>query len=332
MITNGNRSLGGTDAGRLRALVDAIDAVIYEADLAGWVKFVNRRAVDLLGYPRERWLSQPSFWQAITYCDDRSKVTDHFALCAKDGQRRELEYRLVAANGRIVWVRESLAASLDGPADDHLLRAVMWRIDRPKKADDQLVIARRQLAEQLADMTQLHDLSQLLWATPDLEPLLQEILRAAMAIQGADMGTLRIYDPARGTMEIAAHIGLPKRYIEDYGLVPPGDVACGLAMERGCPLIIDDVDAEESGSPYRRHRPESGAIRRVLDALDQPQRRADRRDCHLLPRAAPPEPTGNLHGRAFRPPGRRLHRERAAQERFERGRPPERRRAGHAGA
>ena len=32
-----------------------------------------------------------------------------------------------------------------------------------------------------------------------------------MAIQGADMGTLRIYDPARGTMEIAAHIGLPKR-------------------------------------------------------------------------------------------------------------------------
>ena len=102
-------------------LVDAIDAVIYEADLAGWVKFVNRRAVDLLGYPRRRWLSQPSFWQAITYCDDRSKVTDHFALCAKDGQRRELEYRLVAANGRIVWVRESLAASLDGPADDHLL-------------------------------------------------------------------------------------------------------------------------------------------------------------------------------------------------------------------
>ena len=33
--------------------------------------------------------------------------------------------------------------------------------------------------------------------------------------------------------------------------MPPGDVACGLAMERGCPLIMDDVDAEESGSPYR---------------------------------------------------------------------------------
>ena len=248
---NGNRILGGADAGRLRDLVDAIDAVIYEADLAGWVKFVNRRAVDLLGYPQERWLSQPSFWQAITYCEDRPKVIDHFALCARDGQRRELEYRLVAADGQVVWVRESLAASLEGPADDHLLRAVMWKIDRPRKADDQLLIARRQLAEQLADMTHLHDLSQLLWATPELEPLLQEILAAVVAIQGADMGMVRIYDPARRTMEIAAHIGLPKQYIERYGLAPPGDVACGLAMERGRPLIIDDVDAEESGSPYR---------------------------------------------------------------------------------
>src|SRR5206468_2972531 len=45
-------------------------------------------------------------------------------------------------------------------------------------------------------------------------------------------------------------VGLPDAFLERYGRVRVGDLACGLAIARGGPVIIEDVDAEPHYAPF----------------------------------------------------------------------------------
>src|SRR5262249_30200121 len=100
------------------------------------------------------------------------------------------------------------------------------------------------LAEQLSDMTLLHELSQRLWDTPEIEPLLEEIVAAVAAISGAGKGMGRLCGPAGRGLGILASGGLAPQYLDRYARVAVGDIACGLAIERGKPVIIGDIDTD----------------------------------------------------------------------------------------
>jgi PAS domain S-box-containing protein len=241
----------GTDVARLLALIDGIGAVIYEVDATGWVRFVSRPAVEFFGYPKERWLSQPGFWHSIAYRDDRWRVKDHFANCAKGDPHEHLEYRVVTADGRIIWVRQALSAARDAAGKIDSLRSVMVRIDEPGKADRELLAARRQLADRLADMAHLRELTERIGATLELGPLLKEIVAGAVAIQGADMGIVRLYEPARQELRIVASVGVPGAFIERYGRVSAEDSACGLTIKNGVPLVIEDVERDPAVEAHR---------------------------------------------------------------------------------
>ncbi|HEU4369838.1 MAG TPA: GAF domain-containing protein, partial [Methylomirabilota bacterium] len=60
---------------RFRGLVESIDAVVIELDVATRrVAFVSRRAESLLGHPIERWMAERDFWLAHVHPDDRDRV------------------------------------------------------------------------------------------------------------------------------------------------------------------------------------------------------------------------------------------------------------------
>ncbi|HYI16655.1 MAG TPA: EAL domain-containing protein, partial [Thermomicrobiales bacterium] len=101
-------------------LIHGLDAIIWEADAeTGNYTFVNDTAVEMLGYSVERWVSEPGFWKMLVHPDDREWV---FATCADIKARQsegQLEYRIVAADGHTVWVRDVyyvIAASNERPA------------------------------------------------------------------------------------------------------------------------------------------------------------------------------------------------------------------------
>ncbi|MBV8382592.1 MAG: PAS domain-containing protein [Planctomycetaceae bacterium] len=234
---------------RLLELVQGIDAILWEAEPDGRYRFVSRRAEELLGYPVGRWLGEPGFWAGMIHPDDREWATAHRQQCLREGRDRELEYRLIAADGRVVWFRESLRLIRDEQGRTKALRGAMWNIGRRKKVERQLYIDKREMGEQLADLTYLQELSRRLWATLELEPLLEETLAAAMAIEGAEMGLVRLYDPQRDELETVASVGLSEVFLERFGRVRAGVAACGLAIARGGPVGIEDVEAEAAYAP-----------------------------------------------------------------------------------
>jgi PAS domain S-box-containing protein len=98
----------------VRDLMHGMDAVVTEVDIATRrALFVNGRAEKLLGYTVEQWMSEPDFWLSRVHPDDRERV---LALADQEiaaGRDWAQEYRMRAADGRVVWVRDSVTFSGD---------------------------------------------------------------------------------------------------------------------------------------------------------------------------------------------------------------------------
>ncbi len=246
-----------TEAEALRGLLHGIDVIVWEADAeTGRYWYVSPRAEPLLGYPAENWLEQPEFWSEIIQAEDRSMARAHRARCLRDLRPGEVEYRVVTADGRSVWLRESVSVELDAAGKPRVLRGCLWDISRRKKVERQLYTDRRKLAEHLADVWHLYLLGGQLLATVELGPVLEEILASVTSLHGADLGLIRLLDPESRELEATVSQGLPEDYLARFGRVPVGAGTCGLAIERGAPVIIEDVELEGTGCNGHRYGPD----------------------------------------------------------------------------
>jgi PAS domain S-box-containing protein len=68
--------------------------------------FVSKKAEKLLGYTTEQWLAEPGFWAGHIYPEDREPALNHYARAAENLEEQDFEYRMIAADGRIIWFRD----------------------------------------------------------------------------------------------------------------------------------------------------------------------------------------------------------------------------------
>lgn len=119
---------------RLSRLLDALPAIAWSASAETFrFTYVNPAAETLLGYPAERWLQDPLFWSERLHPDDRHVA----AICHNEtlsGRNHELVYRMIAADGRVVWLRDCVNVHcIDGVAVE--LFGVMVDITRECEAE-----------------------------------------------------------------------------------------------------------------------------------------------------------------------------------------------------
>jgi PAS domain S-box-containing protein len=232
-------------AAHLRNLLDGAGVIVWEVEAAtGRYTFISPRAEQILGYPAERWLSDPAFWSSIIHPDDHRLARSRRLAGLRDGRPCELEYRAIGEDGRIVWFRETSRLVRAGEGRPAAIRGYMWDITRRKKVERQLHTDRIKLTERLADVSHLYDLEGQLLAKPDLVSILEEVLAAVASLQGAELGTIELFDRGHNMLETVVSLGLSRDYLEAFGRGPVGVGACGLAVERGGPVIIEDVDSD----------------------------------------------------------------------------------------
>ena len=99
-----------------RTLVDRLPVVVYVAEPGGtgsWT-YVSPQISNLLGYTPAEWTSDPGLWISRVHPDDRERVSAAEERCARDGEPLEIEYRMHARDGRLVWVRDEGTVRPDG--------------------------------------------------------------------------------------------------------------------------------------------------------------------------------------------------------------------------
>jgi len=138
---------------RYRQLVEQVDAVIYldNTDETSSNIYTSPQIKTLTGYSPEEWLADPEMWVKLIHPDDRARVLAENARVNKDQSPFKIEYRLVARDGRVVWVQDD-AVLIKNINDQLVWHGVLHEITARKQMEEKLRQAEQQyrlLVEQI---------------------------------------------------------------------------------------------------------------------------------------------------------------------------------------
>jgi len=120
-------------------LVNDVDAIVWEADAQTWqFTFVSHGAEAILGYPVERWLNENGFWASVIHPEDREVAILTCSTATAAGQDHEFEYRAIAADGRVVWMRDLVRVLTRQDGTPDRLRGLMLDITAHKHSEEKV--------------------------------------------------------------------------------------------------------------------------------------------------------------------------------------------------
>jgi PAS domain S-box-containing protein len=121
-----------------REIVEELDAIVWERDPETHrVTFVSRGAEEALGYPLTDWLTDPEFWVRHLHSGDRDRVLAACREAALQDSRIVLEYRMRAASGATLWLREAMRVLTDGRGRRRV-RSIVMDITERRRAEESL--------------------------------------------------------------------------------------------------------------------------------------------------------------------------------------------------
>jgi diguanylate cyclase (GGDEF)-like protein/PAS domain S-box-containing protein len=135
---------------RFRGLVESIEAIPYisEWDARGTIRYISPHVEAVLGYPPEQWYAGDDVWEENLHPDDRERVLAESARTYTEERDFACEYRMRAADGRIVWIAERETIVRDANARPSFCRGVMFEVTRLKTIEERLVATEAALREE----------------------------------------------------------------------------------------------------------------------------------------------------------------------------------------
>jgi PAS domain S-box-containing protein len=214
---------------RFMDIVDSVEGIVWEADAETFAfSFVSKQAERILGYAVQEWLEQPTFWRDHLHPEDRDWAVQFCAKATAEKHSHDFEYRMIAADGRVVWFRDLVTVVVEG-GHSRRLRGVMVDMTQRKRAES-LLAAEKRLLEMIATGAAL-----------------KEILNAlCVAIEEYQVGTLAsvlLLDVDGIHLKSVAGPNLPKSWTQQMEKLPIGPCAgsCGTAAYRKSPVIVSDI-------------------------------------------------------------------------------------------
>jgi PAS domain S-box-containing protein len=132
---------------RFADLVNSVESIVWEADAQTFAfSFVSEQAERILGYPAEQWLSEPAFWKDHLHPEDRDLVVQFCAQVTAQKRTHDFEYRMIAADGRVVWLRNLVTVVTENGRATHL-RGVMIDVTERNLTQEALRRSEAYLAE-----------------------------------------------------------------------------------------------------------------------------------------------------------------------------------------
>jgi PAS domain S-box-containing protein len=223
---------------------DAILATDEQFNLTAW----NRAAEEMYGWKSEEVLGEnvEDVIRTEISATQRSEALD---LLAATGHYHAdfVQYR---RDGWPLRIQGDIMALRDEAGEITGYVCAFRDVTKRKEAEAEALELKDELTAELNAMTRLHELSTRLLASTDLQPLLEEVLDATMAMLRADFGNIQLYNPQTNALEIVAQRGFRQDFLDYFNSVHEGTCSCGTAVLRRERVVIEDVLTDPSFAPH----------------------------------------------------------------------------------
>jgi len=241
-------------ARRYRTLIEQLPLVVYvdALDEVSSNVFTSRQIEPLLGYTVEEWKAETDLFARLLHPDDRERVLAAHARTHDTHEPLSLEYRLIARDGRIVWLRDEGVVVVDEHGQPLNMQGYLLDITREREAEQQL--------RQLALYDPLTGLAN--------RAFFHERLRHAIMLrreEGQATGLLYIdLDGFKGINDRWGH-DLGDEVLHEIGRriersVRPGDTAARLGGDEFAVVLTEPLTADDA----------VGVAERLLDEIASP--------------------------------------------------------------
>ncbi len=211
-------------------LVNSVKGIVWEADFQTFqFTWVSQEAERLLGYPLQRWTAEPTFWQDHIHPEDRDRATEYCVQQSVQHDHYEFEYRMIAATGDVVWLRD-LVAVVPGDGEAAKLQGVMVDITELKQAQN-LQAEQQSLLEGIALSTPLSE-------------VLTSLCQMIEAQSDGLMCSILLLEGDR--LRYGAAPSLPDSFSQkiDGMIIGPTVGSCGTAAFLKEPVVVSDIASD----------------------------------------------------------------------------------------
>ena len=116
-------------------IVKSLGGIVWEADGRTFrFTFVSPQAERILGFPVSQWLNEPDFWRRNTHPDDVEWCTRYCLNTSTTGLDHQFQYRMIAADGRVVWLQDIVTVKVEDDGSIRL-RGIMLDITERKQTE-----------------------------------------------------------------------------------------------------------------------------------------------------------------------------------------------------
>ena len=125
---------------RFRNLVEQLPLVTYidAVDDSASNLYTSPQTEMLLGYTPTEWADDPHMFERLLHPEDRARVLALVEHCNRTGERFLAEFRLIARDGREVWVRDESVIIYDEHGEALHAQGYMFDITARRRAEDEL--------------------------------------------------------------------------------------------------------------------------------------------------------------------------------------------------
>ncbi len=240
---------------RLLHAISSISDHIYVGDLtqkgnpSGY--YFSPHIESLTGYPTENFLTDWSFWQALIYPDDRAAVLIKPEHLVRGGSS-EIEYRLVRAEGDIIWVRDSRQIEVERDGNGNIKRVMVYGvvsdITKRKQAEAEVQRLTENLEQRVANRTRelsaLYEIAALASESRNLQKILEQCMQRVLAVMKSAMGAIHIVNDLEDVLQLANHRNLPSKILPQIDFLPADRGLAGMVIDHGVPFLIPDLTSE----------------------------------------------------------------------------------------
>ena len=149
--------------------------------------YISPQVEAMFGYSPAEWSAEPKLFSRLLHPEDREKVLDAHESANADGPRLHCEYRLVARDGRIIWVREETLTVRDVVGKALYAQTFLVDVSERKRADnerEELRAAERTAANQRTikqrRLDLLREAGDVLGAAMDTQTSIQRVVELAV--------------------------------------------------------------------------------------------------------------------------------------------------------